>query len=268
MSQGPALLPENTSGLQTAPTAPTAPANTPSDAQRVPFAPDALIEVICAHRGALAWADLRHAGYPTRTIRAWLEAGMLWQDASGAYRLAEPEIYIDELILALWTLPEEAPVTIGGLTALEYHGYSVANVTWVDVALPTPFPPHDVAPTRAATEIVTEPGADAASDAEQLLPTPPLPLHPFHLPADLWAYGREAVTPGLPGTVAVPMYHPAVALAQILADPTMDLDSLTDATLRYTGYRGEDDALHAALRRYNVATRFRAIQDLNASTFT
>jgi len=224
-----------------------------------PPAPDTLIDLVCERRGHISDNDLRRAGFTAQTIQGWLGEHLLVQAATQAatvageaargathwYHLAEPDLYIDGLILALWEVPAATPVTIGRLTALEYYGLSVAAVDWVDLAVPGDAPLPVTAPRTAIR-------------GEPL----PLELRLFQLPRDLWTFGRTTVMPGLPGSVAIPIYRPAVALAQALADPTMDPDSLTDALLRYLGQWGEDAALQTAVRRYDVERRLRTTQAL------
>ena len=86
---------------------------------------------------------------------------------------------------------------------------------------------------------------------------PPLPsasarVRLFHVPEVLRDFGVEHVTPALPGTFTIPMFAPGVALAQVLADPGVDLESATDALTRYMGERGMDASLQEAAARYGV----------------
>ena len=244
-----------------------------------PPAPDALIDLVCQHRGHVSDDELRRAGFAPQVIQDWLREHLLVHDEHTAhnatgevgavhgaapwYHLAEPDLYIDGLILALWEAPATTPVTIGRLTALEYYGLSVAAVDWIDLAVPEGASlPATASKTAVLGEAPITPSASPAAPAVALAALPPLDLRPFHLPRDLWAFGRTTVTPGLPGTIAIPMYSPAVALAQALADPTMDLDSLTDALLRYLGQWGEDEALQTAVRRYDVVRQLLTTQAL------
>lgn len=200
------------------------------------FAPDALIQLIADHSGHATTQQLKTAGFAGDVVQAWVRRGMLERDSSGSYRLAEPEVYIDWLILALWDLPQGTQGIVGGVTALEYYGASVAWVNRVDVGI------------RQGTQL---PPASAR-------------LRPFVIPENLWGYGAEIVTPSLPGNVAIPMYSLPVALVQTLRDPTYDLDTVTDAVMRYLSIRGEDEALRDAVSRYDVEHRLLEINQLNA----
>jgi hypothetical protein len=148
---------------------------------------------------------------------------VLLRDSSNHYRLVDPDVYIDWLIQALWLVPDGI---IGHLTALEYHGISVAWLRAVDVGVCHPQPAMEQ-------------------------------IHLFQVPAPLWQYGVTEVYPSLPGAIAIPMYSPPVALAQVLADPACDLESAADALIRYVGEHGIDPSLHAAADRYGVSERLK-----------
>jgi hypothetical protein len=190
------------------------------DAVAPAIAPDALVTLICSHSGHVTLEDLRAAGFTDALIDAWEHQAVLTGDPSGGYQLASPDVYVDWLIQALWELPAGI---IGHLTALEYHGLSVAWLRQVDVGVRRPPPP-----------------------------TVPARVRPFPVPEALWDFGVEHVIPALPGTITIPMYTPAVALAQVLADLSVDLESASDASARYLSERGMDVALQEAAACYGV----------------
>lgn len=185
------------------------------------FAPDELILLICQHRGTLTHAQLLVAGFRDSTITTWLQQGVLVQTLAHHYELAEPDVYIDWLLQALWHVPDGI---IGHLTALEYYGISVAWIREVDIGVQHP-------------------------------PVPMARIHQFEVPTTLWQYGVTTIYPSLPGPIAVPMYTPPVALAQVLADPTCDIESAADAVQRYISEYGLDEDLHEAAVRYGIWER-------------
>jgi hypothetical protein len=197
----------------------------PSDASdasdAIAIAPDALVTLICRHAGRVSAAELHAAGYNDATIAAWVEEEVLRHDSvDGRYALDSPDVYVDVLIQALWEIPEGI---IGHLSTLEYHGMSVAWLWQVDVA---------VQRSPASTSVR---------------------VRPFLVPEHLWRYGVEQIVPSLPGTIAIPMYTPAVAMAQVLRDPDWDVETAADALSGYFGMRGSADAaLAEAAARYGV----------------
>jgi len=192
-----------------------------ADWDAIAIAPDALVTLICRHAGRVSAADLIAAGYDDATIAGWVDERVLRREPDdGRYALDSPDVYVDVLIQALWELPEGI---IGHLSALEYHGLSVAWLQQVDVAVRRP-------PPSASARI-----------------------HPFLVPESLWGYGVERIVPSLPGDVDIPMYTPAVAMAQVLRDPDWDFETAADALSGYLGIRGSADAaLCEAATRYGV----------------
>ena len=198
----------------------------PSDTQNTmatAIAPDALVTLICHHSGRVTREELHAAGFADALIDAWEHQAVVTRDPSGRFQLASPDVYVDWLIQAHWDIPDGI---IGHLTALEYHGLSVAWLRQVDVGV-----------------------------RRLPLPSASARVSPFHVPEALWDFGVEHVTPTLPGAVTILMYAPAVALAQVLADHNVDLESATDALARYLSEHEVDGALREAATCYAVSER-------------
>jgi hypothetical protein len=195
-----------------------------------PFAPDELVAVVCASNGLVPRARLRAQGFANDLITAWIRTGVLAEADGDHLRLASPDVYIDPLIQALWRVPDGV---IGGLAALEYYGLSTVWAPEIQIAIGAP---------RALEPSL--PGALAGAA-----------IHPLVVPGDLARYGVDHVLPSLPGSVAIAMYTPAVALAQVLADQDCDEETVDDAVARYVGLHGLSTAEREAARRYGVADR-------------
>ncbi len=148
---------------------------------------------------------------------------VLSETASHCYELTHPLVDIDALVLAYWAVPTGI---FGGLTALVYRGLSLAPLVAFDI-------------------FVTEGTSVPARVAD-------MPLRRHALPAHLLHEGVAPLTPSLPGTVAVPMFAPAVAVAQVVADPTLADEDREDAVLEYLATYSNDAALADALRLYAI----------------
>lgn len=186
-----------------------------------------LLELIYQHQGLLTETALREAGYiPEELCRE----RVLTRIGAGQYRLFDELTYVDGLVLLQWAVPEGV---VAGLTALSYHELTVVLPGRADVAVPQGW--------------------------QGTIPDSVGPVHVMPLPPDLFDYGITAEWPDVPGTVPVRMYAPAVAVAQVLADPTADREAQEECVPAYL-HRFKDSyalqkgkqALEEALARYQV----------------
>lgn len=183
--------------------------------------PADLIDFVLEHQGAVSYAQLLER-YPKATINRWLREQVLVSQGEDQYTLDQLTAYVDGLILAQWAVPGGI---IGGRTALVFHELTVAMPKMVDMSLP---------PTWEGT-----------------LPTD-LGIRSLSVPAPLRNYGVQTVYPTPPGTVPVQMYIPAVALAQVWADPEVTEEDKLDGLVMYRAFWDDEPRLQEALERYGV----------------
>jgi hypothetical protein len=187
-----------------------------------------LIDLVITHQGAITETHLLEAGYSADQIQVLCKKHVLTKrlftgKRDGRYTLSLLSVFVDGLVLTQWAIPEGI---IGRLSALIFHGSSVANPKQVDVCVP--------------------PGWKS-----------PLPrtfgVRPFVLLPELREYGVMTVYPSPPETVPIAMYTPAVALAQTLADEDEYEEYKQDAFWMYRHFlKGDERALQEAAERYQI----------------
>jgi hypothetical protein len=187
-----------------------------------------LIDLIIAHQGVISETQLLEAGYTSDQIQNLCKKRVLTRrlftgKRDGRYTLTHLPVFVDGLVLTQWAVPEGI---IGRLSALIFHGSSVANPMQVDVCVPPGWKSH--------------------------LPRT-FGVRPFVLPPALREYGAMTVYPSPPETVPIAMYTPAVALAQTLADEEEYEEYKQDAFWMYRHFlKGDERAPQEAAERYQI----------------
>lgn len=180
-----------------------------------------LLDLVIQHHGVVTQTQLRAAGYSPARIRQLCREQVLAPQGEG-YTLEHLTAFFDGLILVQWAIPD---AIIGKVSAMVFHGLSVANPMVVDVCLP--------------------------EDWRGTLPDD-LGIRPFHLPAEVREYGVEVGYPSPPGDIPVKVYAPAVALTQVLADPRIPAETKQDCQYMYAAFGGDAGALQEAQQRYSI----------------
>jgi hypothetical protein len=193
-----------------------------------------MLQLISQKQGVISATQLQAGGITPQDLHLLLDEHVLREETPDRYVLAEPLVDIDALVLAHWAVPQGV---FGGLTALVYHALSVAQLVAFDV-----FVPDGV----VVPPIVAD-----------------MPLRRHVLSHDLLSFGVAPLTPSLPGTVAVPLFSPAIAVAQVVADLSLMEEDRMDAICEYLAQFGRDPALAVALHRYEIAPT--VIDDLMTS---
>ena len=184
---------------------------------------DQVLPILIQGQGRATTAQLQSQGITAQELDPLVAHQVLAKSAPDTYILSEPLVDIDVLVLAHWAVPS---AIVGGLTALVYRSFSVAQLVALDL-----FVLDGVAiPDRIGDMAVRR----------------------HVLPPQLLAYGVTSLTPSLPGSVAVPMFTPAIALAQILSDAITPEETCQDAVLAYLAEYDRDQNLTDALSRYGV----------------
>lgn len=182
-----------------------------------------LLRVIVQGQGAATAAQMQAAGIDEQDLHRLVGEQVLMEEPPHRFTLADPLVDIDVLVFAHWAVPQGV---FGGLTALVSHHLSVAQLVALDIYLPA----SSAAPVAVAG----------------------IPLHPRMLSPELWSFGVTSLMPALPGEVAVPVYTPAVAVAQVLSATDIALEDCQDTVLTYLAYFGRDPALHEAISQYHL----------------
>lgn len=180
-----------------------------------------LIDLVVEHQGIVSYRALLQR-FPRAEVERWIQERVLIPQGMGQYTLHQLEAYVDGLVLCQWAVPGGV---VGKLSALVFHGLSVALPKLVDMVLPP--------------------------DWQGNLP-PDLGIRPFEVPAALRDYGVMEVFPTPPGTAPVKMYSPAVALAQVWADQRMLEEPKLDGLMMYQAFLNDEAALQEAFDRYGV----------------
>ena len=188
--------------------------------RKVALPPDELIEFVLEHQGVVSDAQLLQR-FPKATITRWQQSHLLIRQGDD-YTLDQLTAYVDGLVLAQWAVPGGI---IGGRTALVFHELTVAMPKLVDMSLPPNW--------------------------EGTLPAD-LGIRPLSVPAPLRNYGVQTVYPTPPGSAPVQMYAPAVALAQVWADPEVSEEDKLDGLVMYRAFWDDEARLQEALEHYGV----------------
>lgn len=183
---------------------------------------DDLIEVVVQHQGIVSREQLLQH-FSRAAVERWIQMQVLIPQEVGQYTLHQLSAYVDGLVLCQWAVPGGV---IGKLSALVFHGLSVALPKMVDMVLP--------------------------EDWQGVFP-PDLGIRPFEVPAALRDYGVTEVFPTPPGTAPVKMYTPAVALAQVWADPRMLEEPKLDGLMMYQAFLDDEADLQEAFARYGLS---------------
>lgn len=186
--------------------------------------PAGLIDFVLERQGVVTREELLHR-YTQPTIEHWLQEQVLVPRGEG-FTLSQLTAFVDGLVLAQWAVPEGI---IGKVSALVFHELSVELPTTIDLCLPGDW--HGTLP------------AD-------------LGIQPFVVTPNLREYGVITVYPTPPGSVPVRIYTPAVALAQVWADPAVLEETRVDALMMYHAFvegAAGARALREAFHRYGVS---------------
>ncbi len=185
-----------------------------------------LIALVCAGQGQVTESQLVAAGLSSQR----LVSETVLVPVHGGYALCEPLNYVPALVVVQWRMPG---VIVGGLSAAIFHGISVAMPGPLDIVLPQAW--HESLPTET-------------------------PLHIMDLAPTLREYGVIAVQPMAEIAVTIPMYAPAVAVTQVLADSVYGRDRQQDCVARYVGRYGRNGvSLVEAAQRYAVVPLLEAL---------
>ena len=183
--------------------------------------PDELIEFVLEHRGVVS-AEQLYQRFSQSTVNRWQQEQILVRQGDGL-TLDQLTAYVDGLVLAQWAVPAGI---IGARSALIFHELTVSMPRMIDMCLP--------------------PGWKGT------LP-PELGIRPLYVPLPLRDYGVTTVYPTPPGSIPVQMYAPAVALAQVWADPTIPEEDKVDGLVMYRAFLDDEPSLQEALERYEVS---------------
>lgn len=186
--------------------------------------PAELIDLVLEHQGTVTREELLHR-YSQSAIEGWLQEQVLVPQGE-RFTLGQLTAYVDGLVLAQWAVPEGI---IGKVSALVFHELSVELPRVIDMSLPP--------------------------DWQGMLPAD-LGIRPFVVAPALREYGVMIMYPTPPGSEPVRMYTPAVALAQVWADPAIPEETREDALMMYRAFIDEEAgarALQDAFRCYGVS---------------